>query len=135
MIKQWLERAPMWAFNNFAIFAAFGSYLSMYAFRKPFAVATFEGDLLWGVDYKIILIIAQVLGYMLSKFIGIKVISEMKRTNRAWMLLALIGVAEGALFLFAIVPAPYNFLFLFSDIDTTLVLPTCLDTIIIVVKF
>jgi hypothetical protein len=35
------------------------------------SVATFEGMGLFHVDYKIILIIAQVLGYALSKFIGV----------------------------------------------------------------
>tara|TARA_R110000796_G_scaffold183498_2_gene300005 strand:+ start:81112 stop:82329 length:1218 start_codon:yes stop_codon:yes gene_type:complete len=84
----------------------------MYAFRKPFAVATFEGLSLWGVDYKIILIIAQVIGYMLSKFIGIKVISELTPNKRIYYLIGLILIAEFSLTLFAIVPAPYNFIFM-----------------------
>ena len=44
---------------------------------KPFAVGVYEGYSLWGVDYKIALILTQVAGYTLSKFTGIKVISEM----------------------------------------------------------
>lgn len=115
MIKRWLANANKATLITFSIIAAFGCYLSMYAFRKPFAVGTFETYTLWGTDYKIILIIAQVLGYMTSKFIGIKLISEMKREHRAVMFLILMGIAEGALFLFAIVPYPYNFLFLFFN--------------------
>jgi MFS family permease len=87
----------------------------MYAFRKPFTVATFEDLSFAGVDYKIILIIAQVLGYMLSKFIGIKVISELQPNKRIIYLIGLILAAEVSLFLFALTPAPYNVLFMFLN--------------------
>jgi MFS family permease len=87
----------------------------MYAFRKPFTVATFEDLSLAGVDYKIILIIAQVLGYMLSKFIGIKVISELQPNKRIFYLIGLILAAEVSLLLFALTPAPYNFIFMFLN--------------------
>lgn len=87
----------------------------MYAFRKPFTVATFEDLSFAGVDYKIILIIAQVLGYMLSKFIGIKVISELQPNKRIYYLLGLILAAEVSLLLFAITPAPYNVIFMFLN--------------------
>ena len=40
-----------------ASLAAFITYLSMYAFRKPFTAATFDQLSLWGIDYKILLII------------------------------------------------------------------------------
>lgn len=55
-----------------ASLAAFGTYFCMYAFRKPFSVATFEGMVFFGINYKILLVIAQVLGYALSKFVGIQ---------------------------------------------------------------
>ncbi len=87
----------------------------MYAFRKPFAVATFEGLSVFGVDYKIVLIIAQVLGYMLSKFIGIKLISELRAERRLVYLLSMIFVAEMSLVLFGLVAAPYNFSFMFVN--------------------
>jgi len=98
-----------------ASLASFGAYFCMYAFRKPFSVATFEGLEVFHIDYKIILIIAQVLGYVLSKFIGIKVISELKASQRAYYLLALILIAEVALVLFAVVPKPYNIIFMFIN--------------------
>lgn len=41
--------------------AAFGAYFCMYAFRKPFNAGTYKGYFLWGLDYKVILIIFQVL--------------------------------------------------------------------------
>ena len=96
-------------------FVSFGTYFCMYAFRKPFAVATFEGLAVFGVDYKIILIIAQVLGYMLSKFIGIKMISELRAERRLLYLLSMIFVAEISLVFFGLIAAPYNFVFMFIN--------------------
>ncbi len=95
--------------------AAFGTYFCMYAFRKPFTAAEYAGYSLWGWELKTILVATQVLGYTLSKFLGIKVIAEMAPNRRAVTILALIGVAEAALFLFAVVPAPYNFVCLFLN--------------------
>ncbi|UBZ10804.1 DUF5690 family protein [Leeuwenhoekiella palythoae] len=103
------------AFVSKASIAAFGAYFCMYAFRKPFAVATFEDLSVLGIDYKIVLIITQVLGYMLSKFIGIKVISELEPRQRLMYLLGLIGISEVALILFGWVSQPYNFIFLFFN--------------------
>ncbi|MDF1516686.1 MAG: DUF5690 family protein [Lutibacter sp.] len=98
-----------------AIIASFGLYFCMYAFRKPFTIATFEAISYWGIDYKILLIIAQVLGYMLSKFIGIKIISELKPKNRGLLLVGMIFFAELALLLFAVTPQPYNIVFMFFN--------------------
>ena len=103
------------SFLLYGAFASFGTYFCMYAFRKPFTVATFEDLSFAGVDYKIILIIAQVLGYMLSKFIGIKVISELQPNKRIYYLLGLILAAEASLLLFAITPSPYNIVFMFLN--------------------
>ena len=87
----------------------------MYAFRKPFTVATYENLYFLGIDYKIVLIIAQVIGYILSKFIGIKLISELKSTSRLPYLLAMIASAELCLILFGWVPSPYNIIFMFLN--------------------
>ncbi|PTT78509.1 MULTISPECIES: DUF5690 family protein [unclassified Chryseobacterium] len=98
-----------------AAFAAFGVYFCMYGFRKPFTVASFEGIVYFGVDYKVLIIIAQVMGYFISKFIGIKFISELKPEKRIFYLFTFIVVAELALLGFAVVPAPYNILFMFIN--------------------
>lgn len=65
----------------------------MYAFRKPFAAGTYEdvGLLLFGLDYNSGLLIAQVIGYALSKLIGIRVIAEFGRQGRAAAISGLIG--------------------------------------------
>ncbi|SHL29314.1 DUF5690 family protein [Chryseobacterium polytrichastri] len=98
-----------------AAFAAFGVYFCMYGFRKPFTVASFEGLSYLGVDYKVLIIIAQVMGYFISKFIGIKFISELKPEKRIFYLFTFIAVAELALLGFAVVPAPYNIIFMFIN--------------------
>lgn len=114
-LTQYLSNAhPFW-FCTFAILSAFATYSCMYAFRKPFAAATFDGQSFWGVDYKILLITAQVIGYTFSKFLGIKVVSESKGQNRMLQLLSLIGVAALSLLFFGLVVPPYNIIFLFLN--------------------
>lgn len=98
-----------------AAIAAFCTYSCMYAFRKPFTAGTFEGITYFGVSYKVLLVISQLLGYTLSKFAGIKVVAEMKGHMRALAIILLIITSWLALFLFAIVPHPYNILLLFIN--------------------
>ena len=97
--------------------AAFSAYFSMYAFRKPFAAATFADHAEWlgTLDYKTALLIAQVIGYALSKLIGIRVIAEFGRKGRATAILGLIGVSWLALVAFALIPAPWNVVCLFFN--------------------
>ena len=106
---------PNIRFLSFSAFASFGTYFCMYAFRKPFTVATFENLDFIGVDYKILLIVSQVLGYMVSKFIGIKLISELKVNRRLPYLIVMILLAEISLVAFAFVLAPYNIVFMFIN--------------------
>ncbi len=87
---------------------AFLTYTSVYAYRKPFTVATFEGINYWGIRYQTLLIISQGVGYMLSKFFGIRFIAELKRMGRWKTSLILVGTAWLSLLAFAIVPAPYG---------------------------
>ncbi|HEY2658402.1 MAG TPA: DUF5690 family protein [Caulobacteraceae bacterium] len=104
-------------FTLVAGLAGFCTYFSMYAFRKPFTAATFEAVPGWhfALDYKIALVLAQVAGYALSKFIGVKVISEIDPRHRALAIIGLIGVSWLALVAFAVVPAPWNVLALFVN--------------------
>jgi hypothetical protein len=87
----------------------------MYAFRKPFTAAGYKDVVLWGMGFKTVLVIAQVLGYTVSKFLGIKVVAEIHPHRRAALLLALIAVAELALLLFALTPPPWNLFWLFIN--------------------
>lgn len=97
--------------------AAFSAYFAMYAFRKPFAAATFADHAGWpfAIDYKSALLIAQVLGYALSKLIGVRVIAEFGRQGRAQTIAGLIAFSWAALIGFALIPAPWNIACLFLN--------------------
>ncbi len=114
-ISNWLENANQVYFCFYAIAAAFLTYFAMYAFRKPFAAGIYDGLSIWGVDYKIIAIIAQACGYTLSKFVGIRIVSELKASYRIKSIIVLIAVAWVALLMFALTPTPYNVVFLFVN--------------------
>lgn len=113
-ITRWLSDSPI-AFTLYTSFAAFFLYTCVYAFRKTFAAATFDGLIYGGVSYKVWLVIFQVIGYGLSKFIGIKVIAELKAHARATGILLMVAIAGISWLLFALTPAPYNIIFLFTN--------------------
>lgn len=114
-ITRWLEKTNPAFFSLYAIIAAFCTYACMYAFRKAFQGTEYDAYQLWGMDYKTLLILTQTIGYALSKFIGIKVISEMKGDKRAKAIVLLIGISWLALLLFAVIPYPFNFVALFFN--------------------
>jgi len=105
-LTAWLEKAPAPVFAAYAILAAFTTYFCMYAFRKPFAAAKFEGQFFLGsaVALKTAIVISQIFGYALSKYIGIKVCSEVSPARRAATLVILILWAELALLAYGLVP-------------------------------
>lgn len=96
---------PAWWFGMSATLYAFGTYFCMYAFRKPFAAAAYAGDGALGLELKTLFVVSQVIGYTASKYIGIRVVSEVTRHKRLGLLVALIVFAELALVLFAVVPS------------------------------
>jgi len=101
--------------GGWAVAAAFGCYFCMYAFRKPFTAASYANSSLWGVDFKVVLVTSQVVGYTISKFLGIKIIAEMPPHRRAVSIFALVLVAEAALVAFGLVPRPWNAVALFAN--------------------
>ena len=116
-LAQRLATAHPSLFAVYAGLAAFAAYCSMYAFRKPFTAATYTDAGGWEglIDFKIALVIAQVAGYALSKFIGVKVVSEMAATRRGLAIVGLIVASWIALLLFAIVPPTWKVAALFLN--------------------
>jgi MFS family permease len=110
----WDKRSPL-VLVVYLSLCAFVVYSCMYGFRKPYTVATYSNIFFLGISYKVCLVIAQVLGYMCSKFYGIRFISGMKPKRRAAYILLFIGVAWASLLLFAIIPAPYNMICMFIN--------------------
>lgn len=99
----------------YAAIVVFLAYTMIFGFRKSFTVATFDGLTIAGYNYKTVLVIFQMLGYLLAKFYGIKFISELKRTGRGKIILLLTGVSWLSWLFFAITPIPYNVIFLFAN--------------------
>lgn len=118
-----LARAPVTALVAFSMVAAFVTYFCMYSFRKPFDATEFnthaaDGSLVLTdqgkavplkfagtpVDLKTMCVIAQVIGYMLSKYLGTRVCSEVPGRFRGWLMLGLIVWAGAALALFGVLP-------------------------------
>ncbi len=99
----------------YAAVVVFLAYTMIFGYRKTFTVATFDGLTLAGYSYKTILVISQMLGYLLAKFYGIKYISELKRTGRGKIILLLTGISWLSWLLFAVIPMPYNIVFLFVN--------------------
>ncbi|MBU6324445.1 MAG: hypothetical protein KJS92_03070 [Bacteroidetes bacterium] len=71
----------------------------MYAIRKPYTAFTYSGFVFLGLPLKAWFVIAQILGYALSKWIGIGFIGSLKKTNRLQVLLILLTVAAFPLLL------------------------------------
>lgn len=116
-LARWLERAPQAVFVIYAIAAAFTTYFCMYAFRKPFAAAKFEGLNFFGttIELKTAIVVSQILGYALSKYLGIKFCSEITPGRRAKTLVFLVLIAEAALLLFGLLPNNYKIIAIFLN--------------------
>ena len=99
----------------YAAVAAFLTYTMIFGFRKSFTVCTFDGMTVGTLSYKTVLVLSQMMGYLMAKFYGIKFISELKRFGRNKIILLLVGIAWMAWLCFALIPAPYNIIFLFIN--------------------
>ena len=56
------------------------SYSLIYALRKPYTAASFDDLDFFGIDYKVAVTSIQILGYLLAKLAGIKLISEDRKS-------------------------------------------------------
>ncbi|KZN38087.1 DUF5690 family protein [Pseudoalteromonas luteoviolacea] len=113
----WIDKASGVGFVLFAASSAFLTYFSMYAFRKPFSVNSYDAynNSDWLVSFKVALILAQVFGYLCAKLVGVKVIAEMQPSRRVYAILGMILSAELALVLFALTPNGINVVWLFVN--------------------
>ena len=110
-LQQYLSKNSF-TFCLYAIVAACSTYAFMYGFRKPVAVGMYDDTTSLGITLKVLYLGAQIVGYALSKFIGIKVISELKSHGRAKAIILLVLLAWLALLGFALTPSPYSAVFM-----------------------
>jgi MFS family permease len=102
----------------FIIWAGGGAliaYFLVYTLRKAFTASTYHDLELFGMDYKVVITVTQIIGYLLSKFFGIKIVSELKRNHRLPAIILSVTSAELALVLFGLIPYPVNFVCLFFN--------------------
>lgn len=95
--------------------AALLSYSLVYALRKPYTAASFDDLTFFGSDYKVAVTTIQILGYVISKFFGIKIISELKKENRFRFFVGSALLAEASLIGFGMLPLPYNVIAMFVN--------------------
>lgn len=74
-------------------------YTFMYAVRKPFSALVYENLMVWGVNVKIWMVLAQLLGYTLSKFYGIRLLGKIKHEDRSIYLIIILSLATIPLYL------------------------------------
>lgn len=115
VIRNWTARNQLFFQTVYAAGAAFSLYTCVYAFRKSFTAATFDGMSYFNVDYKVWLVIFQVVGYACSKFLGIRVISELQPGARAGAIMLMVSIAGFSWLGFAILLPPFNVVFLFVN--------------------
>jgi hypothetical protein len=102
--------------------ATFITYSAMYGFRKGFTAGTYSDFDFSDVKFKTWMVLSQAAGYMLSKFGGIKFISERRRGNRIRDILLLIGISQLALLAVGLAPRPYSaFLMFFNGLPLALI--------------
>ena len=104
-LSTWLSHRPA-VLTVYGASAAFLAYFCMYAFRKPFSAGTYDGLYFaqTDVELKTAFVSSQLIGYIVSKFISIKICSETARRRRGITLIGLIVWAEIALVLFGLLP-------------------------------
>ena len=114
-LKSAASNMPDWLFVLWAGGTALLSYSLVYALRKPFTAAEFDGLQVAGMDYKIVVSIIQLIGYVCAKMLGIKFISELKPEGRLKFIIGSAALSEASLVAFGLLPAPYNIFALFFN--------------------
>jgi len=106
---------PAWLFVLWAGCTALIAYSLVYALRKPFTAAEFQGMQICGINYKIAVSVMQLLGYVFAKLLGIKYISELKPERRLKFIIGSAALSEISLLFFGLLPVPYNIFSLFFN--------------------
>lgn len=115
-VSAWLAHQPQWIVCAFALLPAFSTYMCMYGYRKAYTALTYEGMApVASIDFKTLAVVLQLLGYATSKVLATKFSSEASYRERVRNVLLLVGLSEGSLLCFAIMPAPFNLPFLFLN--------------------
>lgn len=94
MLKKQLSKAPLYVLAIYASLLIFLLYTCCYAYRKPFTAALYEGEMLFGFDLKILYVLSEIIGYALSKFIGVHILPSMQKHQRVYYIIGLLTFSE-----------------------------------------
>lgn len=114
-ITRWLKKSSGFTFAFYTSALAFLTYACIFSVRKTFGAGIYSDFTFLGGDYKIWMVISQAVGYMISKFIGIKVVSESGSDNRGRGIFMALTFSMFAWLGFGLVPPPYNLVFMFLN--------------------
>lgn len=106
MIKRYLEKSSLYVLAVYASIFIFLIYTCAYGFWKPFTAGIYAGETLWGFDVKVLYVLSEIIGYALSKFIGIRLLSSMRPGQRVYYIIGLMTFSEVVLLGFAMFPVP-----------------------------
>lgn len=104
MIKKLLARSPLYVLAIYASLMIFLLYTCCYAYRKPFTTALYEGETLFGFDLKILYVLSEIVGYALSKFVGVHVLPSMQKHQRVYYVIGLLTFSELSWLGFGVLP-------------------------------
>ena len=90
-------------------------YTIMYAYRKPFTVGLYSGESAFGLDGKIAFILAQIIGYALSKFIGIRFLPQVSHKYRKYCIILCLFISWISLLGFALLPIDLKVISMFLN--------------------
>lgn len=106
--------------NNFLFvlytsIAVFMLYTSVYALRSPVTIGEYNVNSIFGLNFKVVLLGSQIIGYTLSKIVGIRVISGLQSEGRITKILLLLLLAILFLFGFACLKSYFKTVCLFFN--------------------
>lgn len=103
-IKMKLASAPTFVLALYAAIVIFLTYTCCYAYRRPFTAGIYAEETLAGFDLKILYVLAQIMGFAVSKFLGTRILPTLPSNKRIHRLAGMLVFCEFTWLGFAVLP-------------------------------
>ena len=103
-IKTKLAEAPTYVVALYSAVVIFLAYTSCYAYRRPFTAGIYAGETFAGFDLKILYVLAQIMGFAVSKFLGTRFLPSLPSHKRIQYLAGMLAFCEITWLGFAVLP-------------------------------
>ena len=103
-IKKRLSDAPTFVLALYAAIVIFLTYTCCYAYRRPFTAGIYAEETFAGFDLKILYVLAQIMGFAVSKFLGTRFLPSLPSNKRIHCLAGMLTFCEFTWLGFAIFP-------------------------------